>query len=81
VRQQMRSFKSIQWMSLGSQKTGEYLGIWPGPKDNSLQIVAANKSTNYQNIYYATDNRGTRTAKLYHFDKRLLHNKCCVCLQ
>ncbi|MEG5059607.1 PAS domain S-box protein [Microcoleus sp. A2-C5] len=62
--QQMRSFKSIQWMSLGSEKTGEYLGIWRNPIDNSLQIVAANKSTNSHNIYYATDNRGTRTAKL-----------------
>ncbi|WP_228049998.1 PAS domain S-box protein [Tychonema sp. LEGE 06208] len=62
--QQMRSFKSIQWISLGSQKTGEYLGIKRNPKDNSLQIVAANKSTNYQNIYYTTDKQGTRTAKL-----------------
>ncbi|PSB48357.1 hypothetical protein C7B67_18010 [filamentous cyanobacterium Phorm 6] len=62
--QQMRSFKSIQWISLGSQKSGEYLGIWRNPKDNSLQIIAANKSTNYQSIYYATDKKGTRTAKL-----------------
>ncbi|MGB3268180.1 MAG: PAS domain S-box protein, partial [Microcoleus sp.] len=62
--QQMRSFKSIQWISLGSEKSGEYLGIWRNPKDNSLQIVAASKSTNYQNIYYATDSRGARTAKL-----------------
>ncbi|MEO9125523.1 MAG: PAS domain S-box protein [Microcoleus sp.] len=62
--QQMRSFKSIQWISLGSEKSGEYLGIWRNPKDNSLQIVGANKSTNYQNIYYATDKKGTRTAKL-----------------
>jgi PAS domain S-box-containing protein len=62
--QQMRSFKSIQWISLGSEKTGEYLAIWRNPKDKSLQIVVANKSTNSQNIYYATDNRGTRTAKL-----------------
>ncbi|WP_333261940.1 cache domain-containing protein [Microcoleus sp. S13_C5] len=30
----------------------------------SLQIVAANKSTNFHNIYYATDGLGTRTAKL-----------------
>ncbi|MEG4385034.1 PAS domain S-box protein [Microcoleus sp. N9_B2] len=62
--QQMRSFKSIQWISFGAQKSGEYLGIWRHPTDNSLQIVEANKSTNFQNIYYATDGRGTRTAKL-----------------
>ena len=62
--QQMRSFKSIHWISLGSEKSGEYLGIWRNPTDKSLQIVAANKSTNSHNIYYATDNRGTRTAKL-----------------
>jgi PAS domain S-box-containing protein len=62
--QQMRSFKSIQWISLGAEKSGEYLGIWRNPHDNSLQIVAGNKSTNFQNIYYATDGRGTRTAKL-----------------
>ncbi|MEG4453410.1 PAS domain S-box protein [Microcoleus sp. N9_A1] len=62
--QQMRSFKSIQWISFGAQKSGEYLGIWRHPTDNSLQIVEANKSTNFQSIYYATDGRGTRTAKL-----------------
>ncbi|MEG5247729.1 PAS domain S-box protein [Microcoleus sp. ARI1-A1] len=62
--QQMRSFKSIQSISLGSEKSGEYLGVWRNPIDSSLQIVAANKSTNSQNIYFATDNRGTRTAKL-----------------
>ena len=62
--QQMRSFKSIQWISLGSEKSGEYLGIWRNPTDKSLQIVAANQSTNSRNIYYATDDRGTRTAKL-----------------
>ncbi|MEG5103112.1 MULTISPECIES: PAS domain S-box protein [unclassified Microcoleus] len=62
--QQMRSFKSIQWISLGAEKSGEYLGIWRNPTDNSLQIVAANKSTNFQSIYYATDGNGTRTAKL-----------------
>jgi hypothetical protein len=62
--QQMRSFKSIQWISFGAEKSGEYLGIWRNPTDNSLQIVAANKSTNFQSIYYATDGLGTRTAKL-----------------
>ncbi|MCC3455171.1 PAS domain S-box protein [Microcoleus sp. PH2017_08_TRC_O_A] len=62
--QQMQSFKSIQWMSLGSEKSGECLAIWRNPKDKSLQIVVANKSTNSQNIYYATDNRGTRTVQL-----------------
>ncbi|MEG4586779.1 PAS domain S-box protein [Microcoleus sp. MOSTC5] len=62
--QQMRSFKSIQWISLGAEKSGEYLGIWRNPHDNSLQIVAASKSTNFHRIYYATDGRGTRTAKL-----------------
>ena len=62
--QQMRSFKSIQWISLGAEKSGEFLGIWRNPHDNSLQIVAASKSTNFHNIYYATDGRGTRTAKL-----------------
>ena len=30
----------------------------------AVQIVAASKSTNSHNIYYATDKRGTRTAKL-----------------
>ena len=62
--QQMRSFKSIQWISLGSARSGAYLGIWHNRKNNSLQIVAANKSTNSHNIYYATDNTGTRTGKL-----------------
>ncbi len=63
--QQMRSFKSIQWISLGSEKSGEYLGIWRNPTDKSLQVVAANESTNFQSTYYATDDRrGTRTAKL-----------------
>ncbi len=49
--QQMRAFKSIQWISLGSEKSGEYLGIWRNPLDNSLQIVAASKSTTSENIY------------------------------
>ena len=62
--QQMRSFKSIQWISLASEKSGEYLGIWRNPKDKSLQVVAVNKSTNFQSTYYATDDQGTRTAKL-----------------
>lgn len=62
--QQMRSFKSIQWITLGAEKSGEFLGIWRNPHDNSLQIVAASKSSNFQSIYYATDGRGTRTAKL-----------------
>ncbi|WP_333291688.1 PAS domain S-box protein [Microcoleus sp. K1-B1] len=62
--QQMRSFKSIQWISLGAEKSGEYLGIWRNPTDNSLQIVVANKSSNFHSIYYATDSLGTRTAKL-----------------
>ncbi len=43
--QQMQLFKSIEWISLGSEKKGEYLGIWRNPKNNSLQIVAANGST------------------------------------
>ncbi|MEG4574724.1 cache domain-containing protein [Microcoleus sp. N3A4] len=60
----MRSFKSIQWISLGAEKSGDDLGIWPNPHDNSLQIVAASKSTKSQNIYCATDGTGTRTAKL-----------------
>ncbi|MEG4248967.1 cache domain-containing protein [Microcoleus sp. Pol10D4] len=62
--QQMRSFKSIQWISFGAEKSGEYLGIWRNPTHNSLQIVAANKSSNFHSIYYATDGNGTRTAKL-----------------
>jgi PAS domain S-box-containing protein len=62
--QQIRSFKSIQWISLGSARSGAYLGIWRSQKNHSLQIVAANKSTNSHNIYHATDNTGTRTAKL-----------------
>ncbi|MEG5056084.1 PAS domain S-box protein [Microcoleus sp. B13-B6] len=62
--QQMRSFKTIQWISFGAEKSGEYLGIWRNPTDNSLQIVAANKSTNFHSIYYATDGNGTRTDKL-----------------
>ncbi|HSF76127.1 MAG TPA: PAS domain S-box protein, partial [Microcoleus sp.] len=62
--QQMRSFKNIQWISFGAEKSGEFLGIWRNPTDSSLQIVATNKSTNFQNIYYATDGLGTRTAKL-----------------
>ncbi|MEG4986408.1 PAS domain S-box protein [Microcoleus sp. BR0-C5] len=62
--QQMRSFKSIEWISFGAEKSGEYLGIWRNPHDNSLQIVAASKSSNFQSMYYATDGRGTRTAKL-----------------
>ncbi|MEG4531713.1 hypothetical protein [Microcoleus sp. D2_18a_D3] len=47
----MRSFKSIQWISFGAEKSGEYLGIWRNHIDNSLPIVAANKSTNSHNIY------------------------------
>ncbi|WP_158308015.1 hypothetical protein [Microcoleus vaginatus] len=47
----MRSFKSIQWISFRAEKSGEYLGIGRNPTDNSLQIVAANKSTNSHNIY------------------------------
>ncbi|MEG5031825.1 PAS domain S-box protein [Microcoleus sp. AT3-D2] len=62
--QQMRSFKSIQWISFGAEKSGEYLGIWRNPTHNSLQIVAANKSSNFHSIYYATDSLGTRSAKL-----------------
>ena len=49
--QQMHSFKSIQWISLASKKSGEYLGIWRNPADKSLQVVVANKSTNSRNIY------------------------------
>lgn len=60
----MRSFNSIQWISLGAEKSGEYLGSGRNRIDHSLQIVAASKSTNSQDIYYATDGIGTRTAKL-----------------
>ncbi|WP_242722667.1 hypothetical protein [Microcoleus vaginatus] len=47
----MRSFPSIQWISFGTGKSGEYLGSWRNHIHNSLPIVAANKSTNSHNIY------------------------------
>ncbi|MCU0540823.1 MAG: ATP-binding protein [Oscillatoriaceae cyanobacterium Prado104] len=57
--QQMQSFKSLQWISLGSEAGGEFLGIARN-ETNNLEIVSVNSSTNYQNIYYATDNNGAR---------------------
>ncbi|NJL66149.1 MAG: HAMP domain-containing protein [Microcoleus sp. SM1_3_4] len=61
---QMQTFKNIQWISLGSE-TGEYLGIWRNQKDNSLQIVTANSSSNFLNVYYATDAFGNRGQQLH----------------
>ncbi|MGL5065545.1 MAG: PAS domain S-box protein [Microcoleus sp.] len=57
--QQMQTFPSIQWISLGTQ-TGEFLGIWRNPTNNSLQLVTANKSSNFLNVYYATNSLGAR---------------------
>jgi PAS domain S-box-containing protein len=60
---QMQTFKSIQWISLGAE-TGEYLGMWRNQKDNSLQIVTANRANNFWNVYYATDDSGDRGRQL-----------------
>ncbi|MBD1814508.1 hypothetical protein NDA07_03375 [Microcoleus vaginatus DQ-U2] len=36
--QQMRCFKSIQWISFGAEKSGEYLGIWRNPRITACKL-------------------------------------------
>ena len=60
--QTMRLFgKNITWISLGSQRGGEYLGIYRNEKDRYLEIVVSNSSTTNQNHYYLLDSLGNRT--------------------
>ncbi len=59
--QQMKIFNFASWIFLGSQQGGEFLGFKRSMKDNLLQLVINNKSTNYFNYYYDIDPQGNQT--------------------
>jgi diguanylate cyclase (GGDEF)-like protein len=59
--QQMQRFPTLSWISLGSEDSGNSLGIWrPGP-DRPLQVSMSNRSTEYFGNYYELNNQGLRT--------------------
>jgi diguanylate cyclase (GGDEF)-like protein len=61
--QQMQLFKNLTWITLGTQ-SGNALGIWRPGERQKLQFSFSNRSTQYFGNYYATDNQGTRTARI-----------------
>lgn len=61
--QQMRLFNNLSWISLGVEQSGDYLGVWRPGKNQDLQIVTSNRSTQYYLNYYATNKQGIRTTQ------------------
>ena len=61
--QQMRLFKNLTWITLGTE-SGNSLGIWRPGNDKSLQFSLSNRSTQYFGNYYAIDTQGKRTTRL-----------------
>ena len=58
--QQMRAFKNLRWISFSGEATGGFIGIVRSEKNNNLELVIANGSTNHRNIYYAIEKTGVR---------------------
>lgn len=61
--QQMRLFKNLTWITLGTE-SGNALGIWRPGSHQNLQFSFSNRSTQYFGNYYAIDTQGQRTSRL-----------------
>lgn len=61
--QQMRLFKNLTWITLGTEN-GNALGIWRPGSNQNLQFSFSNRSTQYFGNYYAIDTQGRRTTRL-----------------
>jgi signal transduction histidine kinase/ActR/RegA family two-component response regulator len=58
--QQKRYFDSVPWIMFGKQQDGSFLGIGRRGKNNDLQYIVVNKTTNFLNHYYNIDAQGNR---------------------
>ncbi len=61
--QQMRLFKNLTWINIGTEQ-GDTQGIWRPGDDDRLQISTANRSTQYYGNYRAVNDQGQQTALL-----------------
>jgi diguanylate cyclase (GGDEF)-like protein len=61
--QQMRLFKQLTWISIGTE-TGDSIGIWRPGDNDQLQIAMTNPATQYFGHYYATNAQNQRTKRL-----------------
>jgi diguanylate cyclase (GGDEF)-like protein len=61
--QQMRLFKQLTWISIGTE-TGDSIGIWRPGDNDQLQIAMTNPATQYFGHYYATNAANQRTQRL-----------------
>ncbi len=61
--QQMRLFKQLTWISIGTE-TGDSIGIWRPGDNDQLQIAMTNPSTQYFGHYHATNAANQRTKRL-----------------
>jgi diguanylate cyclase (GGDEF)-like protein len=61
--QQMRLFKNLTWINLGTEQ-GDTEGIWRPGDDDRLQISSANRSTQYYGNYRAVNDQGQQTTLL-----------------
>jgi diguanylate cyclase (GGDEF)-like protein len=61
--QQMRLFKQLTWISIGTE-TGDSIGIWRPGDNDQLQIAMTNPATQYFGHYYATNEQNQRTKRL-----------------
>ncbi|WP_333471847.1 histidine kinase dimerization/phospho-acceptor domain-containing protein, partial [Microcoleus sp. herbarium12] len=59
--QQVKMFKSVSTIYLGSDETGAVIGFDRSLKDGSIQYLIANKDTNYLPYSYKIAQDGTRT--------------------
>ncbi|HAX80202.1 MAG TPA: hypothetical protein DCY88_31290 [Cyanobacteria bacterium UBA11372] len=62
--QQMQAFKSLRWISFSGEATGGFIAITRHEKNNKLELVNVNSSTNHQNVYYDINKNGVRGRKL-----------------
>jgi diguanylate cyclase (GGDEF)-like protein len=61
--QQMRLFKQLTWISIGTE-AGDSIGIWRPGDNDQLQISMTNPATQYFGHYYATNQQNQRTNRL-----------------
>jgi diguanylate cyclase (GGDEF)-like protein len=61
--QQMRLFKQLTWISIGTE-TGDSIGIWRPGDNDQLQIAMTNPATQYFGHYHATNAANQRTQRL-----------------
>jgi diguanylate cyclase (GGDEF)-like protein len=61
--QQMRLFKQLTWISIGTE-AGDAIGIWRPGDNDQLQISMSNPTTQYFGHYYATNDQNQRTQRL-----------------